>query len=704
MSRRHIAYHPPYDSFGHPIDPALLYDLGQIVHPPKRINRSTDAHDNIYRIWTTTARRGLDFEQGGVRLLSVPGNNDERVLEVWRWLQGSQPGEQRPHYWHAQCRHRRDQLSSLVAWRWNSVFATADDLNDHGGGSCPVVPRQDTATSVLTTEWGIFDALTRLPFSPGVRHTFTLFESLAKTKAEQHLEFTGTQSFRLGSEEVRLHRFQQWGRGVLPTDYWVDDERRVWLRIDCNRCLIHSDLSDHLVQPPTWPSAPIRRPAPSQRSSLTIQSQRPNILVLCTDQQHIDTIRTAGCAHVHTPAMDRLWQGGTSFVRSYCTNPLCSPSRSSLFTGRMPSETGVCALEQAIDPALPNLGQWLQSQAGYATFYAGKWHVPDCHTYSIPGFSVLTSGQDHRGDFSDDLVAQACATFLRRYDQPQPFLLVASLTQPHDICEWHRLHQLKLPSPPLVADVTLPPLPSNFHATPGEPRTLHDLRRKTIEGVVGEWPDWQWQWYRWSYYRMIEMVDAEIGRILAALDQSPHARDTLVVLTSDHGEGLGEHRFARKNYTYEAALKVPLVYYWPRQIKGGRTDRTHLVSGVDMMPTLCHYAGIAPPHDLTGDSLHPLLEDVQSSWRDKLGVQLTAGVKARVFLSGKFKYVVFLNDPVEQLFDLDTDPGETVNLAIDPRYESILRQLRSEHATWEANLRRHANDDGWPIEQQTKNA
>src|SRR5690606_11064374 len=125
--------------------------------------------------------------------------------------------------------------------------------------------------------WGIFDALTRLPFSPGVRHTFTLFESLANTKAEHHLEFTCTQSFRLGSEEVRLHRFQQWGRGVLPTDYWVDDERRVWLRIDCNRCLIHADLSDHLVQPPTWPSAPIRRPAPSQRSSLTIQSQRPNI-------------------------------------------------------------------------------------------------------------------------------------------------------------------------------------------------------------------------------------------------------------------------------------------------------------------------------------------------------------------------------------------------------------------------------------------
>ena len=137
-------------------------------------------------------------------------------------------------------------------------------------------------------------------------------------------------------------------------------------------------------------------------------NDEPNILMILTDQQHIDTISALGNPWVQTPAIDRLVKTGVSFSQSYCTNPVCSPSRSSIFTGRTSCETGVYRNNIAIREGMPTLGHCLRV-AGYETVYAGKWHVPGAYVTDVPGFRVLSTGIGHQGTVSDPLCTDACA-------------------------------------------------------------------------------------------------------------------------------------------------------------------------------------------------------------------------------------------------------------------------------------------------------
>src|SRR5690606_26519375 len=128
-----------------------------------------------------------------------------------------------------------------------------------------------------------------------------------------------------------------------------------------------------------------------------------------------------------------------------------------------------------------------------------------------------------------------------------------------------------------------------------EPSRVAALRASQ-QPAQGKWTEDQWRYYLWSYYRQVEMVDAEIGRVLTALEESGLADNTLVVLTSDHGEGMGEQQMVRKDFLYESAVRVPLVARLPRRIPAGRRLSRTLTSGLDLMPTFCEYAGVeAPP-------------------------------------------------------------------------------------------------------------
>jgi len=125
------------------------------------------------------------------------------------------------------------------------------------------------------------------------------------------------------------------------------------------------------------------------------RSRKPkpkNILLIITDQQHIDTIAAGGCRHAQTPALDQLKTSGVSFTQSYTANPLCSPARSAVFTGRTSSECAVHINGRPVHSSIPNLGQWLSEHTDYETFYAGKWHLPRTYTSDIPGFKVINTG------------------------------------------------------------------------------------------------------------------------------------------------------------------------------------------------------------------------------------------------------------------------------------------------------------------------
>src|SRR5271165_2466669 len=171
-------------------------------------------------------------------------------------------------------------------------------------------------------------------------------------------------------------------------------------------------------------------------ASAQIQPRRPNFLLILCDQLSLDAIQAHGCRWARTPNIDRLIARGVSFQESHSTNPVCSPARSSLLTGRMPVETGVVTNSLAIRDGMPNFGQWLGGR-GYQTVYCGKWHLPEgWATKDTPGFDVLPVGGQGQGSQMDPLISTACASWIRSRSKDKPFFLTASLMQPHDICYW----------------------------------------------------------------------------------------------------------------------------------------------------------------------------------------------------------------------------------------------------------------------------
>jgi choline-sulfatase len=421
------------------------------------------------------------------------------------------------------------------------------------------------------------------------------------------------------------------------------------------------------------------RPASAQRQS------RPNVLLIITDQQHIDTISAAGCEHIDTPAMDRLTRQGTRFVHSVSANPLCSPARSAIFSGRTSCEAGVHVNGRPIRPEFPNMGQWLAEQGGYDAVYSGKWHLPHGATNFIPGFDVISTGVAGQGNLADTAVSSACAGWLHNRTSPDPFLMVASFVQPHDICQWLRLNARKMDELPIGGlEGELPPLPDNFNYDPLEPGPVAS-RRAGNEGVSNNWSEEQWRYYLWCYYRQVEMVDGEIGRVLRGLEESGHAEDTLVIFTADHGEGTAHHQMTRKNLLYEEALAVPLVISLPGEIVGGRADATHVASGLDIMPTVCDYAGVSAPPSMRGRSLRPALEGRHTTWRE-FCVSEVSNNTGRAVRSDRYKYITYADDPVEQLFDMDEDPGETRNLADNASHADLLADHRDMLRDWESRL------------------
>jgi len=404
-----------------------------------------------------------------------------------------------------------------------------------------------------------------------------------------------------------------------------------------------------------------------------VRQTRPNIVLIVTDQQHIDTIAHLGQTGVRTPALDHLAQRSTSFGNSYCTDPVCSPSRSSIFTGRMPTEADVASNGRHIYQGMPNLGEWFRENTDYETIYAGKWHLPGTYQDSIEGFHVLPGGILGQGNVGDTSVSLACEAFVRSRSSSQPFLLTASFMQPHDICEWLRLN-MEVPGEPPYAEIegALPRLPDNFEYEALEPRPLA-MRRQNNEPVKGAWTGEHWRYYLWSYYRHIEMVDGEIGRILQALEDTGHREDTVLLFTADHGEGLAHHQMVRKSYCWDEATKVPFLVSWPGEFPEDRRDAASLVSGVDIVPTLCDCAGIPPPPKMRGRSLKRLIAGQADEAPGVVFADIPSDV-GRLVRTAQYKYVGYAGDTVEQLYDMAGDPGETENLAADPAHASTLAE------------------------------
>ncbi|MCE5326409.1 MAG: sulfatase-like hydrolase/transferase [Planctomycetaceae bacterium] len=410
--------------------------------------------------------------------------------------------------------------------------------------------------------------------------------------------------------------------------------------------------------------------------------RRPNILIITTDQQRVDAMSASGNRWAKTPAMDSIAAGGVSFMQSYCPYPLCSPSRGSLHTGRTPHELLVDHNSMHIAKGIPLSGQVLR-EGGYDTGYAGKWHLPASYPADgIAGFEVLNKvGRGGRlARDMDEATLKVATEFLRR-QRSKPFLLVASFLNPHDIC--------LLANPNAITDelwkrygpkdgAELPPLPANHALSLGTPASQARRARH------GNWEAQRWRRYRYAYFRMMEDVDRQIGQLLHALRQSGQEEDTLIVFTSDHGEGLGCHGWTGKLHFYDDEAAVPLIVSWKGVIPAGRSDKDHLVTALDVLPTLCDYAGVAAPPVVHGRSLRGVIDDPKSAGSVYVASEMAVG-GGRSFMirTKKYKYMVFHEGAkAEMFFDMDADGGEMKNLSADANLAAEIDRHRKLLAQW----------------------
>lgn len=419
---------------------------------------------------------------------------------------------------------------------------------------------------------------------------------------------------------------------------------------------------------------------------------RPNLLVITTDQQFAGALSCAGNKDVHTPYMDRIASRGIRYEWAYCASPACVPSRTSYMTGRYPHETTV-TYNTETHPVDAICGATFFREAGYDTGHVGKWHIPhSIHDQAWSGFRYIAEARHNEVDAA---IPAAVETFLNERRE-NPFLLFASFVNPHDICEWARMasgydERFKngtIPEAPAAADCPL--LPDNFAVPPGEPRAIRE--HQAAPGNAGTYPvkhwggsdDARWRQYRWAYYRMVEQVDHYIGHVLAALEKSGQADHTAIVFMSDHGDGMGAHRWNQKMLFYEECVRVPFIVMPPgQQGSEGSTSKRLVQTGLDLFPTLFDLAGLPVPASMTGQSA--ISPEGPSPRRTHLvtetNLQPAYGeqgiVDGRMIRSDRYKYICYANGQhEEQLFDLDSDPGEMKDLTRDPGHQEILHYHR----------------------------
>lgn len=409
---------------------------------------------------------------------------------------------------------------------------------------------------------------------------------------------------------------------------------------------------------------------------------RPNIIYIMTDQQSATAMSCAGNPDVHTPNMDRLAANGVRFTNAYTAMPLSGPARATMFTGYMPSESGMLENEvPLVDSLRHNTVGTLVKNAGYDCAYAGKWHV---NTISIPDGEF---GFRNIKDNGDQGLAEACVDYLR--NRPEwPFFLVASFTNPHNICEFargQRTPHAGIPSPATLEDC--PNLPDNFAVAPYDASVLQFEKHQnySLYPTVSYTPD-DWRRFRYAYYRLVEAVDAEIGKIVDEIDRQNLWKNTVIVFTSDHGDGNGAHQWNQKTALYEDVNNIPFIVCLPGKKNAGEVSEALVNNCIDFMPSICDWTGAEMPAGRNGASFRPYAEKGTEGPEyivTETNFLQTSGTVGWMVRSAQYKYVLYDKGQYrEMLYDMTSDRGEMVNLAVESRYADIVKKHREILRKW----------------------
>lgn len=430
-----------------------------------------------------------------------------------------------------------------------------------------------------------------------------------------------------------------------------------------------------------------------------------NVLFIAVDDMNCD-LGCYGSPLVKSPNIDRLAARGTRFERNYCQFPLCSPSRTSLMTGLRPDTTQVFDLRTHFRSALPDvvtLPQMFRNNGYYAARVGKIYH------YGVPG-DIGTSGLDDppswdkfvnpRGRDKDeegkltnytpkrglgsslsflraegadeeqtDGIGASAAIELLTANRDRPFFIAAGFYRPH--CpyvapkKYFDLYSLE--------QITMPQEPADY------------LKRVPAAALASTSPR---PWFgvselearesKQAYYAAISFVDAQIGRVLDALDRLKLSDKTVVVFWSDNGYHLGDHGLWKKQSNFEHAARVPLVIASPDQKAKGKTC-LRTVELVDIYPTLADLCGLTPPANVAGKSLRPLLDDPQAAWDKPAFTQVWRGsFPGHSVRTERWRYTEW-DDGRQgaELYDYDNDPHEYNNLADDPRHAGKVAEMKA---------------------------
>ena len=453
-------------------------------------------------------------------------------------------------------------------------------------------------------------------------------------------------------------------------------------------------------------AAAVAGPSLLTRGARAVESNRkPNVLIIVADDQRHDTIAALGNDHIRTPNLDRLAGDGFAFTSARCMGSqqgaVCVPSRAMLHTGRtlfhVPDDLA----------QFPMLGQVLQEN-GYDSFGCGKWHngpasfnrgfnaggniffggmhdqfKTPVHDYSPAGKYPPKSARVP-GRFSSELFADAALDFLRdKRSADRPFFCYLAFTSPHDP---------RTPPAPYdrMYDPGKMPLPANF--LPEHPFDNGELRiRDEMLAPFPRTPD-DTRKQLCDYYGMISSQDAQVGRLLSALEESGQLDNTIILYTGDHGLAIGSHGLFGKQNVYDHSSRIPLLIAGPGIPRSSRSDA--LVYGFDLFPTLCELLNIKPPETIEGKSLAGIITGRDARVRDSAFHAYlhsengkTIGTQHAV-TDGRWKYIRYdvRGTTHMQLFDLASDPDEIHDLSVDSVASKQLPRLSSLLQRWQKDL------------------
>lgn len=418
-------------------------------------------------------------------------------------------------------------------------------------------------------------------------------------------------------------------------------------------------------------------------TSISYAADRPNIIYIFTDQQTATALSCAGNSDVHTPNIDRLAAAGIMFSNAYCTAPLSGPSRGAMFTGHYPDAVGLSVNGASLPDSLQTrtLGTILKN-AGYDCAYGGKWHLP---LLDIPDKKF---GFDNIHRHSDNGLAEACVKYISQQHK-KPFFLVASYDNPHNICEYARAQNLPYGNLDIPNLRDCPGLPSNFAKNSYDADVIESERsiNYNIYPTANFTPE-EWRMYRYTYYRLVEKIDKEIGKIIDAIDKNNLWENTVVIFSSDHGDGMGAHHWNQKSALYEEVINIPLIVTLPQKKNAGRVLPQLVNNGVDLFTSICDWAEAKKTMSPIGKSFRKLAEegDPQSLHQEYIITETrfdASKTRGWVVRTKQYKYVVYDKGKYrEQLFDIEKDRGEMRNLALENKFTEVLNQHRKILAKW----------------------